>query len=114
MAALLAAGSFVVIFVERNRKQTQMAFQASSEETAIVDEVVRVVISTLDIEQVYERFAAEVKKLVGFDRMVIGVLDRDAGYYFHQHVAGVHFDERETRTNVPLEGRISEQVQRTG
>ncbi len=42
--------------------------------------------------------------------MVIGVLDRDAGYYFHQHVAGVHFDERETRTNVPLEGRISEQV----
>jgi PAS domain S-box-containing protein len=114
LAALLAGGSFAVILVERNRKQAQMALQASSDENAAVDEVARVITSSLDIEQVYKKFAAEVKKLVGFDRMVISVIDRDAGVFIRQHVSGVRYEEQEIRTTVPLEGRISEQVQRTG
>ena len=38
-------------------------------EMAVVDEVARIITSTLDIDQVYEQFALEVKKLVDFDRM---------------------------------------------
>ena len=34
--------------------------------------------STLDIEEVYERFALEMKKLVDFDRAVIDVIDRES------------------------------------
>jgi len=50
----------------------------ADEEMALADEVARIVTSTLDINEVYERFALEVKKLVDFDRMNINVIDQDA------------------------------------
>ena len=46
---------------------------------ADADEVARIVTSTLDIEQVFEKFSAEVKKLVDFDRMVVHEIDTEAG-----------------------------------
>ena len=45
----------------------------------VVDEVARIVTSTLDINQVYEQFAGEVTRLVDFDRIVIHVIDEHAG-----------------------------------
>lgn len=48
------------------------------EEQTVIDEVARIVTSTLDIEQVYEDFAREAKKLVDFDRMAINVIDTEA------------------------------------
>ncbi len=49
--------------------------QDTTTEMAVVDEVARIITSTLDIDQVYEQFAAEVKKLVDFDRSSINLLD---------------------------------------
>ena len=55
------------------------AAKRAHEEMALADEVARIVTSTLDIGQVYERFAMELKKLVDFDRLHINVIDHDAG-----------------------------------
>ena len=41
--------------------------EASREEMAVVDEVAVIITSTLNIDEVYERFAQEVKRLVDFD-----------------------------------------------
>ena len=45
--------------------------QNSIEEMAVVDEVARIITSTLDIDEVYEQFALEVNKLVDSDWAVI-------------------------------------------
>ena len=42
--------------------------QAHAQEMAVVGEVSRIITSNLNIDQVYEQFVAEVKKLVDFDR----------------------------------------------
>ena len=52
------------------------SLQASQEEMALVDGVARIVTATLKIEDVYERFAMEVKKLVDFDRVTIAMIDQ--------------------------------------
>jgi PAS domain S-box-containing protein len=88
--------------------------QTSAEEKAVVDEVARIVTSTLDIDQVYERFASEVKKLMDFDRIVITVIDHEAGTYTPTYLYGVEVGGREAKSVVPLGGSIMEQVLRTG
>jgi len=37
--------------------------------------VARIITSTLNIDEVYEKFALEVKKLVDFDRMNVNLID---------------------------------------
>jgi GAF domain-containing protein len=88
--------------------------QASTREKAVVDEVARTVTSTLDIDQVYEKFAAEVKKLVDFDRVTISLFDEAAGTFSPTYVAGVHMEGRDLHSPVPLEGTMVERVLRTG
>ena len=41
--------------------------RSSNDQMAAVDEVARIITSTLEIDQVYEQFATEVRKLVDFD-----------------------------------------------
>jgi GAF domain-containing protein len=51
--------------------------QASQEEMALADDIAKIVTSTLDLDSVYDRFAAEAKNLLTFDRVNIGVIDHD-------------------------------------
>lgn len=63
--------------------------QSSLQETSVVNEVARIITSTLDIGQVYERFAKEAKKLVDFDRIALNVINRDEGTFTFKYVAGL-------------------------
>jgi hypothetical protein len=47
----------------------------------VIDEVARIITSTLEIDQVYPKFALEMKKLVDFDRVSINLVDQEAGTY---------------------------------
>ena len=49
--------------------------EASTEEIAAEDQVARIITSTLDLDEVYERFVEEVKKLVDFDNVSINTID---------------------------------------
>ena len=51
------------------------------EEMAGVEEVARIVTSTLHISQAGEKFIVQMKKLVEFDLAGINVIDSDAGTY---------------------------------
>ncbi len=103
--------------VENARLYQQL--RASTEEKAVVDEVARIVTSTLDIRQVYEQFAAELKKLVGFDRINVNVIDHDAGVFVDAFVFGILYEGESTQSiaRVPhktLQGSVTEWVMRTG
>ena len=62
--------------VENARLYTQLRSRA--EEMVVVDEVARIITSTLDIDEVYEQFAAAIKKLIDFDRIEINIIDLDS------------------------------------
>jgi len=88
--------------------------EAAAAEKAVVAEVARIVTSTLDIGQVYEKFAAAVKKLVDFDRVAITVLDHGTGILTRRHLSGKPMDDGGGPAGVPLNGTIADWVSRTG
>ena len=64
------------------RKRAEEALRRSEEEAkrlaqenAIMAEIGRIISSTLNIEEVYERFAEEVRKLIPFDRIAIKIIN---------------------------------------
>jgi len=63
--------------------------QSNLEEMAGADEVARIITSTLDIEELYEKFPVEMKKLVPFDQAYINLVDQETGSYSVSLLFGV-------------------------
>ncbi len=60
---------------DREWTQLVQVLEASSEEMAAVDRVARIITSTLDIDQVYQRFAEEVNTLIDFRQSTLNTID---------------------------------------
>ena len=87
--------------------------ESSREEMAAVDEVAQIITSTLDIDDVYEQFASEVKMLMDGDQIRISMIDESKDILHLSYVAlnpSVSFDRWET---VPLEGTFSGHIAKT-
>jgi two-component system, NtrC family, sensor kinase len=90
------------------------AAQDYAAEITLVAEISRIITSTLNIDEVYEKFAQEVKKLVDFDRMNIHVIDGADGVFTIRHLSGPAEDGHRSGDIVPLEGTQTQQVIETG
>ncbi len=95
----------------QERKQAEEALQRSEEgakmlaqENAIMAEIGRIISSTLNIEEVYGRFADEVRKLIPFDRLVINLIDTEKGIAPPLYIAGKEIEDRKIGEACPLEG----------
>jgi PAS domain S-box-containing protein len=104
----------------QERKQTEAALQKSEEEAkklaqenAIMAEIGRIISSTLNIEEVYERFAEEVRKLIPFDRLVINLIDTEKGIAPPLYIAGKEIGDRKIGGACPLEGSGNAEMVRT-
>ena len=86
---------------------------ANAAEMAAVDEVARIVTSTLDIDEAYEEFAVEVQKLIEFDGIGITRLDLSAGTYSITHQFGAKSLVHSTEDN-PLNGSYPGEISKTG
>jgi PAS domain S-box-containing protein len=102
------------------RKQTEEALQKSEEtarrlaqENAIMAEIGRIISSTLNIEEVYERFAEEAHKLIPFDRIMINLIDLRKNTSTTAYIAGIKVPGRQARDITPLTGTVTEEVTRT-
>ena len=84
-----------------------------AEEMAIIAEIGRVIGSTLNIEEVYEHFAAEARKLIPFDRLAVNLHDLDKGVVIPAYVSGVDVPERRPGHAFPLKGSVSEVIVKT-
>ena len=80
----------------------------------LVDEVARIVTSTLDIDEVNEKFALQVKKLVDLDQMSITLIDYERNNYEIKYLFGEQSPHRSVSATVPLEGATTGQVANTG
>ncbi len=103
------------------RKQAEAELRHSEEEArrlaqekAIMAELGRLISSTLNIEEVYENFAAEARKVLPFDRILISHIDTEKNVVRNPFIAGEGLQDRNTSEEYPLEGSGHAEVVRTG
>ena len=84
-----------------------------SQENAAMAEIGRIISSTLRIEEVYDRFAEEVSKLIPLDRICISLLKPEAGMMENAYVSGIEVPDRKAGNSYPLGGSIGEEIMRT-
>ena len=75
-------------------------------ENALLAEVGRIITLSLDIGDVYEGFAQQVRRLIPFDRIAIGLVDLETETFMNEYVLGVFAAGRERGSTVPLEGTM--------
>ena len=92
----------------------QEADRRLAQESALLSQVGQIVSSTLDIDEVYDRFSAEMKKLVEFDRMAINIIDEDAGEFVFRYASGLVRPDRQIPEVLPLANTQTQQVLKTG
>jgi diguanylate cyclase (GGDEF)-like protein len=82
-------------------------------EMAVIAEIGRLISSTLDINEVYERFAAETQKLMLFDSLTVNLCNVQENTMCVAYVSGLDIDGRRQGDPLVLEGSLSEAVIRS-
>jgi diguanylate cyclase (GGDEF)-like protein/PAS domain S-box-containing protein len=98
---------------EEELHRNQVVAERLAQEMAIIAEIGKVVGSTLDTDEIYESFAAEVKKLIPFDRLSVNLHDLDQGIVRSVYVSGEDITGRQPGDTFPLKGSVSEVLVRT-
>ena len=96
--------SIIHDITERNRAER---------EKIIITEIGRIIGSSLNIDQVYERFADEARKLIPFDRVSLNLSDPVSGTIKIAYVSGIPIAGRHSGDSFPLAGSITEELIRT-
>jgi len=94
-------------------KENEETARRLSQENAAMAEIGQIISSTLNIEEVYERFAEEVKKLIPFDRIVINTINIEKGTVINLYMAGKGIAGRQIGEVYPLEGSANAEMVRT-
>jgi PAS domain S-box-containing protein len=98
---------------EETLKKSEGIARRLAQENAAMAEVGRIASSTLNIEEVYERFAEEVKKIIRFDRIVINLINTEKGTVRNAYIAGEMVRDRNAGEIYPLRGSGSAEMVRT-
>ena len=99
---------------EEELHRSQKAERELAEVTARLAETGRIVTANLDVAEVYDRFAGEVKQLVDFDRISVNVIDHDAGTFVFRYVSGVIHQGMNASDVLPLKGTATGEAVKTG
>jgi len=98
---------------EQALKRSEEAAQKLAQESEIIAEIGRIIGSTLKIEEVYERFAEEARKLIPFDRIIVSLNNPDEGTAMVTYASGVAIEGRKIGDVYPLRHSGSDEVMRT-
>jgi len=97
---------------EEGIKRGEREAKKLAHESAVMAEIGRIISSTLDIDEIYERFAEEVRKLIPFDRIASSIVDEEKNTLRIVYVAGCSIPERQSGDILPLEGTVTNVVLR--
>jgi len=98
---------------EESLKQSEENARQFAQENAIMAEIGRIISSTLNIDEIYESFSEEVKKIIPFDRIVINFIDTEKGTVKNVYMAGKELRDRNVKDVYPLEGSGNAEMVRT-
>ncbi|MCE5262309.1 MAG: PAS domain S-box protein [Deltaproteobacteria bacterium] len=93
----------------RNRETAERL----AEEMAVIPEIGRVFSSTLDIDEVFDRFAAEAKKLIAFDRIVVNLNEPQKDIIYTTFSCGLDVPGRRPGEIYPFAGSMNELLMQT-
>lgn len=99
---------------EENLQRNQEAIMCRAREEETVAEIGRIIGSTLSVEEVYDRFAEEAKKLIPFERISINLLSEDRSTFFIPYVSGIPVPGRQPGDAYPAEASLSEDMLKHG
>ena len=101
---------------EREERRNRVAAERLAEEMSVIAEIGRLIGSTMAIDEVYGRFAAEARKLVPFDRLNVNLTDYHENAVTIAYVSGAEIPHRRAGDAFPLAGSVNEifQHRRTG
>jgi PAS domain S-box-containing protein len=86
----------------------------SAQENEVIAELGRIIGSTLNIEEVFELFTEQVRRLISFDMVVASVVDYDQQTATVRYWSGPEKYRKNFRTTVPLNGSLLGEVIDTG
>ena len=98
---------------EEALRESEKEAKRFSQENAIMAEIGRIIGSTLEIEEVYERFSAEVSKLIPFDRINIAIIHPEEATATIAYHTGIEVAGRQAGDVFPLAGSLVEVVVKT-
>jgi diguanylate cyclase (GGDEF)-like protein/PAS domain S-box-containing protein len=98
---------------EEEQRLSRETAERLSGENAVIAEIGRIIGSTLDINEVYERFAAETRKLIPFDRLTVNLNNHDQNTVTVAYVFGSDVPGRNPGDSFPLQGSVNETLDRS-
>jgi diguanylate cyclase (GGDEF)-like protein/PAS domain S-box-containing protein len=98
---------------EEEQRLCRETAERLAEETAVIAEIGRLIGSTLNIDEVYERFAAEARKLIPFDRIAVNLNNHDQNTITVAYAFGLNIPGRKPGDSFPLQGSVNEALDRT-
>lgn len=98
---------------EKALGESEKAAKRLAQENALVAEIGRVISLTLNIDELYERFAEEVQKLIPFERIVVNLINLELGTAAISYVAGLEVEGRRPGDVFPLERSAIKEIIRT-
>ena len=95
------------------RKQAEEALKESEDQVRRLAEIGRTISSTLNIEEVYDRFAQQVRELIPFERIVISIAEPKHGIFTTAYVSGLDVAARRRGDVSALASSLTQEVVRT-
>jgi PAS domain S-box-containing protein len=108
-----------LLFLERKRveealRESEGTAQRLAEERAVLAEIGRIISSTLNIEEVYERFAEEVQKLILCDRIAANLFIPEKNAFAITYLYGFNVPGRSVGNVLSMEGTANAECLGTG
>jgi PAS domain S-box-containing protein len=115
IASLLIFSCIIALFgiTILARKRAEEAAQQLAKEKSIMAEIGRIISSTLDIDEVYVRFADETRKLIPFNGIAINMINYKEGIVTVPYVSGIGVPGCQPGDVLPLEGSVTGMVAHT-
>ena len=89
---------------EEELRESEEEARRLAEENRVVAEIGRIISSTLKIEEVYEHFSEEARKIIPFDRITINLINTDQQTVTIAYVWGAEIEDRRQGGVYPLAG----------
>lgn len=98
---------------EETLQRSEQEAKRLAQENEVIAEIGRIISSSMNIEEVYGRFAEEVKKIIPFDRLAINIINPKDNTIITAYFTGVEILGRQRHEVRSLTGSATEEVRRT-
>jgi PAS domain S-box-containing protein len=93
-----------------DHKRAEEATQKLARESATMAEIGRIISSTLNIQDIYDRFAEAVRKILYFDRVSITTINPDRASFTIAYASGAEVGGRPVGSVFPMKGPFFEET----